>query len=148
MRTRSFVVALLLLLSAVVSIKAAQDSSAKPGSVPTLQLEFVRSSLQNVDDQAGRWQFEGGKVMQKGEHIANYASTKRVVNQGTDEQNTAMLTITIFFLGKSPPQNMTLQGAHNFNSGDQIGSVSAASPPYLSYIGKPFASKQDKVTIN
>ena len=111
-------------------------------------LELERGSLKNVDDDAGRWQFMGGKVTQNGEHVANYASTKRVVNEGTEEQNTAMLTITIFFLGDKPPQNITLQGAHDFDSGDEIGSVSAASGQYSAYIGKPFTCEKEKLTIN
>ena len=43
-----------------------------------LLLEFARKSLTNVDDPAGRWQFEGGSVTQENQHVANYASFKRV----------------------------------------------------------------------
>lgn len=105
-----------------------------------LLFTFVRKALQNVDDAAGRWQFEGGAVMHGREHVANYASTKRVTYQGTDQdgQNTAAVTITIFYLGGHPPGTITLQGAHDFNSGDETGSVSAASNTHAAHIGKQF----------
>jgi hypothetical protein len=86
-----------------------------------------RSTLTNVDDPAGRWQHEGGTVLRAGAVAAYYATVRRVTTGGTDAQNTAMLTTTLFFVGKNPPENITLQGAHDFNSGNQIGSVSAAS---------------------
>ena len=103
-----------------------------------MNLTLKRESLTNVDDAAGRWQFEGGEVFEGDKHIANYASSKRVVHKGTEAQNTAMLTLTLFFLGQQPPQNMTLQGDHDFNSGGEIGSVSAASTSFATHIGKQF----------
>src|SRR3954453_801846 len=102
MRTLSIGVVILFLLVAVGSIGLADDqpakpsepaaqASAKPSNPPTLELELTRDFLKNVEDAPGRWQYEGGQVMQKGEHIASYASTKRIVNKGTEDQNTAML---------------------------------------------------------
>jgi hypothetical protein len=126
----------------------AAPAPAKAAPVPVLELELKHLTLENVDDKAGRWQFEGGQVFQKGEHVANYATVRRVVNKGTEEQNTAMLTTTILFLGKQPPENMTLQGTHDYNSGDQTGSVSAASGQHAAYIGKAFSTtKSQKITI-
>lgn len=111
-----------------------------PQPVETINLTLNRLSLTNVDDAAGRWQFEGGRVFQENRHVADYASTKRVVIKGTEAQNTAMLTLTIFFIGQpqQPAENMTLQGSHDFGSEDEIGSVSAASTAFASYIGKQF----------
>jgi hypothetical protein len=143
-----FVGAVLALLLSDAWIVTADDQPGKAAPVPDLELELKRLTLENVDDKAGRWQFEGGQVLQKQKRVANYATVRRVVNKGTEEQNTAILTTTIFFLGKQPPENMTLQGAHDFNSGDQIGSVSAASRQYAAYIGKTFStSKSQKLTI-
>ena len=48
-------------------------------------------------------QIEGGKVLQKNKHVANYSSVKRV-SCGTHEQNTAMLWITLFFLKANSPE--------------------------------------------
>ncbi len=113
-----------------------------------LTYNLKRDVLQNVDDAAGRWQFEGGKVMNlKQVQVAWYASTKRVVFGATDAQNTAMLTVTLFFLPNKPPENITLQGAHDFNSGNQIGSVSAASSAHATHIGKQFKRIGDVLTI-
>jgi len=111
-----------------------------------LTLTLVRDCLNNVDDIAGRWQIEGGKVFDKNQHVANYSSVKRV-SCGTHEQNTAMLWITLFFLRGKPPENMTLHGAHDFNSGGEIGSVSAASSGFASRIGKQFKRVVNTLTI-
>ena len=114
-------------------------------SAPALELELKRlSDLVDADDKAGRWQFEGGQVFQNGKRVGNYATVRRVVYKGTEEQNTAMLTTTIFFQGKKPPENMTLQGAHDFDSGGETGSVSAASVQYAAYVGRTFSSTYDK----
>jgi hypothetical protein len=107
---------------------------------------LVRECLDNVEDNAGRWQIDGGKVMQRQKHVANYSSVKRV-SCGTHEQNTAMVWMTLFFLKGKPPENMTLHGAHDFNSGGQIGSVSAASSAFASRIGKRFKRVGDTLTI-
>ena len=111
-----------------------------------LKYELVRRCLDNVDDPAGRWQIEGGVVMQKDKHVANYSSVKRV-SCGTHEQNTAMLWLTLFFLKGKPPENMTLHGSHDFNSGGQIGSVSAASAAFVVRIGRLFKRVGNTLTI-
>lgn len=105
-----------------------------------LSLVFSRKALNNVDDVAGRWQFEGGSVEENKRHVANYASFKRVTFKGTDQdgQNTATVVTTIFFLGSHPPESITLEGAHDFNSGNETGSVSAASSTQAAHIGKQY----------
>jgi len=111
-----------------------------------LTYTLVRECLNNVEDVAGRWQIEGGKVLQKDKQVANYSSVKRV-SCGTQQQNTAMLWITLFFLKGNPPENITLHGAHDFNSGGEIGSVSAASSSFSSHIGKQFKRVVNTLTI-
>jgi hypothetical protein len=105
-----------------------------------LTLTLSSKALNNVDDVAGRWQFEGGSVAGEKKQVANYASFKRVTFQGTDQdgQNTASVTTTLFFLGSKPPESITLEGAHDFNSGNETGSVSAASSSHASHIGKQY----------
>jgi hypothetical protein len=103
----------------------------------SLTYTLVRECLNNVEDVAQRWQIEGGKVLQKGRQVGNYSSVKRV-SCGTNQQNTAQLWLTLFFLKAQPPENMTLHGAHDFNSGGEIGSVSAASTTFAAHIGKQF----------
>lgn len=112
-----------------------------------LTLTLKREALTNVDDAAGTWQFEGGEVFEQERLVAHYASAKRVIFQGTDAQNTAMLTVTIFFLGEQPPENITLQGDHDFNSGNEIGSVSAASTAFAIHIGQQFSRVGDILQI-
>jgi hypothetical protein len=111
-----------------------------------LKYDLVRQCLNNVDDAGGRWQIEGGTVMQRGKHVANYSSVKRV-SCGTQEQNTAMLWLTLFFLKGKPPENMTLHGSHDFNSGGEIGSVSAASGAFAARIGHQFKRVVNTLTI-
>lgn len=110
---------------------------------------LIRHSLNNVDDVAGRWQHEGGEVLEKEKKVGHYASTKRVTWGGTDAQNTAMLTLTIF-LGRSrtaAPENITLQGSHDFNTGNEIGSVSATSASRIALRGKTFTRIVNTITI-
>jgi hypothetical protein len=111
-----------------------------------LKYTLVRECLNNVEDAAGRWQIEGGRVLQRGRHVANYSSVKRV-SCGTREQNTAMLWLTLFFLKGKPPENMTLHGAHDFNSGNENGSVSAASAAFAARIGRQFKRIVNNLTI-
>src|SRR5438128_2738749 len=102
--------------------------------------QVKRKTLNNVDDVAGRWQHEGGDLLQNQKPVGQYAIHRRVTMGGTDAQNTAMLTITLF-LAKSKtgaPENITIQGSHDFNSGGEVGSVSAASAAHASLIGKNF----------
>ena len=65
-----------------------------------LTYTLVRQCLNNVNDVAGLWQIEGGQVLEKDQHVANYSSVKRV-SCGTDPQNTAMLWITLFPEGQA-----------------------------------------------
>jgi streptogramin lyase len=116
------------------------------GPRPTRTYTLHRDCLNNVDDPGMRWQIEGGKVLEDDKHVANYSSVKRV-SCGTTDQNTAQLWITLFFLGGQPPENITLHGAHDFNSGGQIGSVSAASSAFSALIGKQFKRVADTLTI-
>jgi hypothetical protein len=116
------------------------------GPRPTLAYTLHRDCLDNVDDPGMRWQIEGGKVLEHDKHVANYSSVKRV-SCGTTEQNTAQLWVTLFFLGGKPPENMTPLGAHDFNNGGEIGSVSAASSAFSAYIGKQFKRVANNLII-
>ena len=116
------------------------------GTSSTLTYTLHRNCLDNVEDSGKRWQIEGGKLLEKDKHVANYSSVKRV-SCGTIEQNTAQLWVTLFFLGSKPPENITLHGAHDFGSGGEIGSVSAASSAFSAYIGKQFKRVANTLTI-
>jgi hypothetical protein len=72
-------------------------------NAPMMSLNLDQLSLTNVDEAAGRWQFEGGQVRRNGEHI--------------------------------------------FGSGGEIGSVSAVSTAFASYIGRQFTRQDTLLTI-
>ena len=113
----------------------------------TLHFTLQRDTLTNADDAAGRWQFEGGQVLDRHQHVANYACTRRIITHGTDAQNTAMVTMTLFFLGSAPPENITLQGSHDFTAGGEVGSVSAASSLFSTHVGQKFTRDGNTLTL-
>ena len=115
-----------------------------------LKYKLVRQCLNNVEDVAIRWQIEGGNVFQGDRKVGTYSSVKRI-SCGTQEFNTAQLWLTLFFKPKKAgkaPENMTLHGAHDFNSGNQLGSVSAASSSFSVRIGKQFERIVDILVIS
>src|SRR5213082_1791453 len=71
-----------------------RNPSRKEPHMAAVTYELVRECLNNVEDVAGRWRIEGGRVLEKEKQVANYSSVKRV-SCGTQEQNTAMLWITL-----------------------------------------------------
>ncbi len=111
--------------------------------------QLKRKTLNNVTDVAGLWQHEAGDVLQNNKPAGQYASYKRVTNGGTDVQNTAMVTLTIFLERSKTgaPENITFQGAHDFSSGNEIGSVSAASASNAALIGKNAVRVVDSITF-
>jgi hypothetical protein len=119
-------------------------SGAYAGSV---SLTLNRIAISNVVDAAGLWQHEGGTVFKGTLQIGNYAISRRVTTGGTNAQTTAALTATIFFLGATPPDNITLQGAHSFSTGGVAGSVSAASSKYNWIRSATFAGDTKTLTI-
>ena len=113
-----------------------------------MNFELQRLALNAADDPGGRWLFEGGHLLENGNQVGQYASTLRVVFGGTDAQNVAMLTMTLLFAGAQPPESMTIQGVHSFNTGDESGSVSAASLQFAPFIGHNFTRFQNTVNID
>jgi streptogramin lyase len=111
-----------------------------------LTYTLQQDCLHNANDAGMLWQIEGGKLLENGKQVGNYSSVKRV-SCGTTPQNTAQLWLTLFFLKGNPPENITLHGAHDFKSGGQIGSVSAASSAFASQIGKQFKCFANTLSI-
>jgi hypothetical protein len=115
---------------AVAAVIAAAAPMAHAGSVV---LTLTRNSLTNVDDAAGRWQHSGGDVFKGGVKVGQFIIHRRVTFGGTSAPlNTAATTITLFMAtaSGSAPQNITLQGAHDFGPGNFRGGVSGASNRY------------------
>lgn len=106
---------------------------ATPAFAGSATLTLSRVNLTNVNDSAGTWQHDAGDVLRSGVKVGQYALTRRVTTGGTGSPlNTAMTTITLFLATASgtAPQNITMQGAHDFTAGNFRGSVSAASNRY------------------
>jgi hypothetical protein len=135
----------MLVKALMVILPVLVAGAAYAGSV---SLTLNRLTLTNVTDAAGLWQYEGGKVFKGTTQIGNYAINRRVTSGGTDAQNTAALTVTIFFLGATPPDSITLQGTHAFSSGGVAGSVSAASSKYDWIRSATFAGDTTTLTID
>jgi hypothetical protein len=116
----------LIVIGAALLAPALWSGQSLAGAVA---LTLQRATLTNVVDAAGTWQHEGGTVLKGATKVGDYALHRRVTTGGTNAQNTAMETITLFVNNAvgQPPHNVTLQGAHVFSSGRFSGSVSAAS---------------------
>lgn len=116
-----------------------------------LTYHMSRGCLDNVEDSAGRFQIEGGKLSDaKKQPVGTYSIVRRI-SCGTEQFNTAQVWMTLFF-GKLPdtkraPENMTLHGSHDFSSGEEVGSVSAASGSFAAQIGKQFHASSATDTL-
>jgi hypothetical protein len=133
----------ILVKALIVILPVLIASGAYAGSV---SLTLNRLTLINVADAAGVLQHEGGTVFKGTMQIGNYAISRRVTTGGT-AQNAAALTVTIFFLGATPPDSITLQGTHSFSTGGVAGSVSAASSKYDWIRSATFAGDTKTLTI-
>ena len=111
-----------------------------------LTYTLVRECLNNAED-AGWPLADRGRPGPAGQAAGRQLLQHQRVSCGTRQQNTAQLWLTLFFLKGAPPENMTLHGAHDFNSGGEIGSVSAASTAFAANIGKRFKRVVNTLTI-
>lgn len=92
----------------------------------------------------GRTQRDAGDVLVNGQKIGEYLWIKDVHAAGL---NTAAVTITIFIASTAggAPYPITLQGSHDFNSGNGLGSVSASIFPGLA--GVPYTTDTGANTL-
>jgi hypothetical protein len=114
-----------------------------------LVFTLVPGCTNNINDAAGLWAIEGGQAIENKVHVADYSIVKRT-SCGTKAQNTSMLWLTLFFLESSTAglQNMTLHGAHDLGTGQEAGSVSAATAAFTAHIGKTFSRVGNTLTVN
>jgi hypothetical protein len=131
------------ILAALVCGSAFGISAAHASGLTML---LVRSTLSNDSDAdgGGLWQYEGGVVQNAAgtTNIGHYILNRRVTTSGTSADNTASETITLFFSSATPgavPNNITLEGAYSYNTGQVIGSVSAVSSRYRPLNGEAFS---------
>ncbi len=112
-----------------------------------LELTLHPDVVTNIDDAAGRWQHERGRVSDHGTQIGVYASTSHLAAAGTGHHDTTF-TLTIFFLGGLPPESLTVHGTHEAGSDSEAGTVSAASAGHASRVGDRFRRAGDIMTID
>jgi hypothetical protein len=112
-------------------------SVAYAGPAP-MELSLENVIFVDVKDLAGATVYFGGQVFENGTLMGNFAAQQRITPPATGFLNTAQVTITIFFTGQTPPDNITLEGASDFNTSAAMGSVSATSPHFKTYVGQTF----------
>ncbi len=111
-------------------------------------LSLKRNTLDNVNDSAGIWQYAGGDVEQNGQKVGIYISMARKLTKMDPAFNTSTYSLTLFFSGSIPSQNMTLQGVWDSTAaGGAIGSVSAISEGLEGADGAPFTIEGDQLLI-
>jgi hypothetical protein len=100
----------------------------------TVILTLNRASLINVVDAAGTSQHEAGVVKKGAATVGNYFLQRRVETLVGGLFNTGATHITLLFAPKpgtsAAPDNVTIDGAHDFTSGAFKGSVGATSSAY------------------
>jgi len=122
---------LLFVGQALVPVRA----ESKPGDKATLTYKTVLTTMKTINDAAGSWSHQGGRLYKGSTQVGHYVGFLRRTTGGTDEQKVAFAMGTAIFLGSKPPQNMTIQGVCDLMTGKFLGSVSAASSAYKSWIG-------------
>lgn len=105
-----------------------------------------QTQLTNVDDKAGRWQYQGGDVVQAGKKVGVFIAVRRVLDNLAPDFNGATYTATLLFSGSTPAQNLTIQGSWDY-SGSGCGSVSAISEDLEGADGANYTIEGDQLLI-
>jgi hypothetical protein len=121
-------------------------SAYRPELTP-LELTLVADVVTFVDDAAGRWQHERGRVRDRSAQVGIYASIAHTAVPGP-ERGMATLTLTVFFLGTTPPETITMHGRYGADSDRQAGTVSAASAQHADRVGRAFVRAGDTVVVD
>lgn len=122
-------------LFAIAASTASLYAPAAFATNTTMLLARATLSSDPDPDNGGTWQYEGGAVENAAgtATIGHYIVTRRVTTSGTSTDNTAAMTITLFFSSSTSgnvPDSITLEGAWSYTSGQFAGSVSAVSSRY------------------
>jgi len=126
-----FSVVLLLIGQTLAPVRA----ESKPAEKASLTYKTVLTTMKTINDAAGSWMHQGGRLYKGTTLVGNFVGFLRRTTGGTEEQKVAFAMGTAIFLGTKPPQNMTIQGVCDLTTGKFIGSVSAASSTYKTWIG-------------
>jgi hypothetical protein len=119
---------------------------ALPTQAATVTYKLVqRSTLTNVTDTEGRWQFDGGDVYIGSIKVGHYTRHKRVSFGIPSSINKSAMEMTIIWAWGD--YNFTVQGSHYFGTGTEVGGVSATSAGFTAYQDATFAGNHTAITI-
>lgn len=114
------------------------------GSTVTYDLT-KKSTLTNVNDAEGRWQFDGGDVYVGRNLVGHYTRKKRVSFGIPSSINKSSMEMTIIW--KYGDYNFTVQGSHYFGTGKEAGGVSATSAGFTAFQDATFSGDHKSITI-
>jgi hypothetical protein len=97
---------------------------------------------QQFGDSGGNWQYVGANAVEEASNEAvKLIATKRDNSCCGASFAASMLTATVMYSSREneAPEHLTLQGVHDLQSNNEIGSVSSASSRFADYIGGGFS---------
>ncbi len=126
------------------SVSAEETSRPPTRAAAKLTLDLVENSFDTGYDKGPvRYLYAEGEVFRNGKLCGYYMMEFKIVFGTVDALNTAAITINLFEAGGDPPENLTLQGSHSFDTGDQKGGVSGASRKYRRTMGNRYTLSND-----
>jgi hypothetical protein len=129
-----------------VAIALSSTLLTMPSQAATVTYKLVKkSTLTNVNDAEGRWQFDGGDVYLGSTKVGHYTRKKRVSFGIPSSVNRSSMEMTIIWAWGD--YNFTLQGSHHFGTGREVGGVSATSAGFTAYTDATFAGNHNAITI-
>ncbi len=134
----------LLTTSIITSVVLLTTSLSAQAATVTYNL-VKNSTLTNVNDAEGRWQFDGGDVYIGTNKVGHYTRKKRVSFGIPASINKSSMEMTIIWAWGD--YNFTVQGSHYFGSGTQVGGVSATSAGFTAFTDATFTGNSNSITI-
>jgi hypothetical protein len=130
--------------ASVLALAGAFTCVAADAATVTYTLQRT-STLTNVDDAEGRWQFDGGRVLLNNNLVGYYTRKKRVSFGIPSSVNKSSMEMTLIWA--SGNYNFTVQGSHSFSDGSQVGGVSGTSPGFTAFNNATFSGNSNQITI-
>jgi hypothetical protein len=131
---------------ATVLLAVSVGMLALPTQAATVTYDLkMQSTLTNVNDAEGRWQFDGGDVYLGNTKVGYYTRKKRVSFGIPSSINKSSMEMTIIWAWGN--YNFTVQGSHYFGTGTEVGGVSATSAGFTAYQDATFAGNYNTITI-
>ena len=136
-RSRLFLALIISVIATIVTL---------PTQAATVTYKLVqKSTLTNVSDTEGRWQFDGGDVYIGSTKVGYYTRHKRVSFGIPSSINKSSMEMTIIWAWGD--YNFTVQGSHYFGTGTEVGGVSATSAGFTAYQNATFSGNHTAITL-